>query len=153
MLHCMSHVTKTNLTLADIAKEMRNMDIAMLMTQTDDGRILGRLLRNNQDAEYAGDSYYFAWGYSPVIHDIERHPQVALTFHNEPSAAGKPVRINVEGRAEVIRDADAIHEHWSHRLDNWYDRGPDTPGLVMIKVRAHRVQYWNGAREGEIILD
>jgi general stress protein 26 len=153
MLHRMSSATKTNLTLADIAKEMRSMDIAMLMTQTDDGRILGRLLRNNQDAEYVGDSYYFAWGYSPVVQDIERHPQVALTFHNEPSAPAKPLRINVEGRAEVIRDADAIHEHWSHRLDNWYDRGPDTPGLVMIKVRAHRVHYWNGAREGEIVLD
>jgi general stress protein 26 len=153
MLHCMNTLPKTNLTLADIAREMRSMDIAMLMTQTDDGRILGRLMRNNHEMNYAGDSYYFAWGYSPVIRDIERHPQVALTFHNEPSTVAVPMRINVEGRAEVIRDADAIHEHWSHRLDQWYDRGPDTPGLVMIKVRAHRVQYWNGGREGEILLD
>ena len=149
----MSTAPKINLTLADISKEMRNMDNAMLMTQTDDGRILGRLMRNSQDAEYDGDSYYFTWGYSPMVEDIERHPQVALTFHNQPSTAGKSMRINVEGKAEVIRDADAIHEHWSHRLDNWYDRGPDTPGLVMIKVHAHRVHYWNGSREGEILLD
>lgn len=153
MLQCMNAAPDANLTLADISRQMRSMDNAMLMTRTDDGRILGRLMRNHQDTDYDGDSYYFAWEYLPMIRDIERHPQVALSFHAEPHAPGKPVRINVEGRAEVIRDADAIHEHWSHRMDHWFDRGPDTPGIVMIKVHAHRVHYWQGAREGEILLD
>ncbi len=147
-------VTTPDLTLTDISRRMREIDIAMLMTCTDDGRIAGRPMSNNQDVEYDGNSYYFTWGYSHLIQDIERHPQVALSFQAESGhSVGKPVRINVEGTAEVIRDKDAMHEHWSHRMDHWFDRGADTPGLVMIKVHAQRLHYWEGFREGEIRLD
>ncbi|MEO8314078.1 MAG: pyridoxamine 5'-phosphate oxidase family protein [Pseudomonadota bacterium] len=143
----------TNLTLADISRELRSVDTAMLMTCTEGGRISGRPMKNSQDGEYDGDSYYFAWGYSRVIGDLEQHPHVALSFQTNPRSQGNPLRINVEGRAEVIRDRNEIHEHWSHRLDHWFDRGPDTPGLVMIKVHAQRVHYWNGGCEGEILLE
>jgi general stress protein 26 len=142
----------TSMTLADISREVRSADTATLITQADDGKISGRSMRNAQDDEYRGDSYYFAWSYSRVVHDIEQHPQVALSF--QPAGPQqKPLRIDVEGRAEVIRDPAAIHDHWSHRLDHWFDRGPDTPGIVMIKVHAERVHYWNGACEGEIRME
>lgn len=143
----------TTLTLSDISRELRSIDTAMLITHSDNGKISGRPMKNSQDEEYAGDSYYFAWGYSPLIHDIERHPQVALSFQTEPVSARKPIHINVEGWAEVVRDKDAILQHWSHRLDHWFDRGPDTPGLVMIRVHAQRVHYWKDSCEGEILLD
>lgn len=140
------------LTLKEITSRMRCIDIAMLMTQTEDGRIAGRPMSNNQEVDGKGNSYYFALGYSHVVHEIERHPQVALSFQADAHLFGNPVRINVQGKAEVIRDAEAFHEHWSHRLDHWFDRGPDTPGLVMIKVHAQHVHYWDGASQGELRL-
>jgi general stress protein 26 len=141
------------LTLTDISRKMRRIDTAMMMTCTDDGRITGRPMSNNQAVDNDGNSYYFAWGYSHMVRDIERHPQVALSFQADAHLFDKPVRINVQGKAEVIRDKEAFHEHWSHRLDHWFDRGPDTPGLVMIKVRAQHVHYWDEAGEGEIRLE
>jgi general stress protein 26 len=141
----------SEMTLSDIAKKMRDIDIAMLMTHTDDGNIAGRPMSNNRDVEYDGDSYYFTWSYSRMVNDIERHPQVAIAFQADRHLLGKPgININVEGKAEVIRNKDAFVEHWSSRLDRWFDRGPDTPGLVMIKVRAKLVHYWDGMDEGEI---
>jgi general stress protein 26 len=143
----------SDLTFADISSKMRSMDTTMLMTVTEDGRIAGRPLSNNQEVDAEGNSYYFTWGYSPMVQNIERQPNVTLAFQASAPTPEKLMRIHVQGRAEVIRDTDAFHEHWSNRLNHWFDRGPDTPGLVMIKVHAQRVHYWNGSCEGEIRLD
>jgi general stress protein 26 len=141
----------SELTLSDISHRMRDIDFAMLLTHTDDGNIAGRPMSNNHEVDYDGDSYYFTWGYSRMVRDIEKHPQVAIAFQADKHLLGKPgIQINVEGNAEVVRDKDAFSAHWSSRLDRWFDRGPDTPGLVMIKVHARRVHYWDGMDEGEI---
>ena len=58
----------------------------------------------------------------------------------------------VEGTAELIRDKTAFRRHWTSDLDKWFDNGVDTPGIVLIKVKAKRVTYWNGREEGEAQL-
>src|SRR5215207_9359675 len=115
MLGIVKRAPTNDLTLRDISSRMRSIDIAMLMTCDDDGRICGRPMSNNQAVDSEGNSYYFTWGYSHMVRDIERHPQVALSFQADAHLFDKPVRINVQGTAEVIRDKDAFHEHWSHR--------------------------------------
>jgi general stress protein 26 len=138
-------------TLADIAKEMRDIDIAMLLTKTQGGAIAGRPMSNNREVEYDGDSYYFTWQDSRMVSDINADPQVALAFQGEKHLLGKPgININVEGEAKVVVDKAAFVEHWNKELDRWFEQGPDTPGLAMIQVRAKRVHYWDGMDEGEI---
>jgi general stress protein 26 len=58
----------------------------------------------------------------------------------------------VEGRAELIRDKAAFQHHWTSDLDEWFDNGVDTPNLVLIKLRAKRIKFWDGREEGEIVL-
>ena len=141
----------TDKTLADIAKEMRDIDIAMLLTKTQGGAIAGRPMSNNREVEYDGDSYYFTWQDSRMVSDIKADPQVALAFQGEKHLLGKPgININVEGEAKVVVDKAAFVEHWNKELDRWFEQGPDTPGLAMIQVRAKRVHYWDGMDEGEI---
>ena len=55
-----------------------------------------------------------------------------------------------EGRAELIRDKAAFKAHWKSSLDRWFDKGIDTPGIVLIKVNATRITYWDGEDEGEV---
>jgi general stress protein 26 len=141
----------SEMTLKDIAEKMRDIDIAMLMTHTDGGNIAGRPMSNNKEVEYDGDSYYFTWSHSRMVRDIELHPQVAVCFQAGKSILGKPgIHINLEGRGEIVRDKESFRAHWSKDLDRWFDQGVDTPGVVMIKVRASRVHYWDGMDEGEI---
>jgi general stress protein 26 len=141
----------SNLTLQDLAKKMRDIDIAMLMTHAEDGAIAGRPMSNNREVDYDGDSYYFTWSHSRMVRDIERLPLVAIAFQADKNLFGKPgININVEGRAQVIRDKEAFREHWSSSMDRWFKDGIDTPGVVMIKVHARRVHYWDGTDEGEI---
>jgi general stress protein 26 len=64
----------------------------------------------------------------------------------------KPFFITIEGHAELIRDKSQFAEHWTKDLDEWFKDGVDTPGLVLVKVHADRLHYWDGYREGEIDL-
>lgn len=135
------------MSLSDISKKMRDIDMAMLCTHTDGGAIAGRPMSNNRDVDYDGDSYYFTWEASRMVADIESDPKVSLTFQGK-----KAFSIAVEGIAEVIRDKKVFKKHWTDDLDNWFTDGIDTKGVAMIKVHADRLHYWNGEEDGEVKL-
>ena len=132
-------------TLPDIAEKMRDIDITMLSTKTDGGAIAARPMSNNRQVDYDGDSYYFTWAQSRMVEDIQRDPKVGLAFQGK-----KGFSVAVEGQAEVVKEKASFAEHWTKDLDDWFEQGVDTPGLVMIKVRAERVHYWDGEDNGEV---
>jgi general stress protein 26 len=143
----------TQKSLADLAAKMRGLDIAMLSTKTAGGEIASRPMSNNGDVDYDGDSYFFTWGTSRVVVDIEGDDRVGLAFSVEPGLfAGGGLFVAVEGRAQVIRDKVQFVEHWVPDLEAWFDKGVDTPNLVLIKVHAKRIKYWEGEDEGEVTL-
>ena len=138
-------------TLSDIAEKMRGIDIAILSTHTEGGQIANRPMSNNGDVAYDGDSYYFTFEEALTVRDIERDPNVALGFAGKSGIfTPSGLYIAVEGSAELIRDKAAFKKHWTPDLDVWFDKGIDTPGLVLIKVHATRIKYWDGREEGEV---
>jgi len=139
-------------TLADIAQDMAGIDIAILSTHTENGEIANRPMSNNGDVAYDGTSYYFSYEQARAISDIERDPKVALGFSSEAGLFSEGIYVAVEGTAELIRDKAAFQQHWTSDLDKWFDKGVDTPGIVLIKVKAKRVTYWQGRDEGEVKL-
>ncbi|WP_205853799.1 pyridoxamine 5'-phosphate oxidase family protein [Phenylobacterium deserti] len=139
------------MTLQDLSQKMRDIDFTTVFTRTEGGALAGRPMSNNGEVEYEGDSYFFAWDDSRVAGDIARDPQVGMSLQGSKGLLGKPpLFITIEGRAELIRDKAQFQEHWTKDLDRWFENGPDTPGVVMIKVRAERIHYWDGGDEGEI---
>jgi general stress protein 26 len=132
-------------SLSDIAEKMRDIDITMLSTKTDDGAIAARPMSNNREVDYDGDSFYFTWEQSRMVQDIKRDPKVGLAFQGK-----KGFSVAVEGRAEVIKEKASFEQHWTKDLDDWFKDGVDTQGLVLIKVRAERVHYWDGEDNGEV---
>ena len=131
--------------LADIAEKMAGIDIAMLATHTEGGLIASRPMSNNGDVKYDGDSYYFTTADSRMVADIERDPQVSLGFNGDDNFC-----VAVAGRAELIRDKASFKKHWTEDLDAWFEDGIDTENLVMIKVHAGRIKFWDGEDNGEV---
>jgi general stress protein 26 len=143
----------TQKSLADIAKKMRGIDFAMLSTKTATGEIASRPMSNNGDVDYDGDSYFFTETKTQMVGDIERDDRVALAFSVEPGLfTGGGLFIAVEGRASIIRDTAQFEAHWTPDLDAWFEKGIETPGLVMLKVHAKRIKYWEGEDEGEVVV-
>ncbi len=140
-------------TLSDLSEIMRDIDFTMLSTKTADGGIAARPMSNNRDVDYGGDSWFFTLDTTLTVSDIERDPNVGLTLHGNKGLLGKPpIFIAAEGKARLIRDKAAFEAHWTRDLDRWFERGVDTPGLVLINVRADRVHYWDGEDQGEVTL-
>jgi general stress protein 26 len=110
-------------------------------------------MSNNQDVEFDGDCFFFSYEEARSISDISRDPRVHLSFAGSKGLLGKPpVFIAVEGHAQLIRDKAEFEAHWTSDLERWFEKGVDTPNLVLIKVHAERVHYWDGEDEGEVKL-
>lgn len=139
------------LTLEDLSKKMAKLDFAMLATRSADGALSARPMSNNGDVAYRGDSYFFAYRDSRKVADIERDAAVVLSYTGAVGMlGGPPLFVAVEGRAVLIDDKGRFADHWTKDLDRYFPDGIDTPGVVMIEVRAARIRYWDGSDEGEI---
>ena len=138
-------------TLEDVSEKLRSIDFAMLLTRTESGEISGRPMSNNRDVEYDGDAFFFTSEETSMVADIERDPRVALSYAGSKGLLGQPpVFVAVQGNAALIRDRAEFKAHWTSDLERWFEQGVDTPGLVLIKVHATRIHYWNGENEGEV---
>lgn len=84
--------------------------------------------------------------------DIATDPKVALSFAGKPGLLGKPgLFVAVEGRGDIIRDRATMKQHWTSDVERYFPDGLDTPGIVLIRVQANRIHYWDGEDEGEIV--
>ena len=137
-------------TIGEISKRMAGIDIAVLSTHTEGGQIANRPMSNNGDVEYDGTSYYFTYEQARTVADIQANPKVALGFTGEGGIFSDAIYVAIEGSAELIRDKAAFKAHWTGDLDRWFDKGVDTPDIVLIKVKANRITYWDGEEEGEV---
>ncbi|GGF67733.1 hypothetical protein GCM10007301_29320 [Azorhizobium oxalatiphilum] len=143
----------SEMALKDLAERMKDIDFAMFTTKTDGGEIASRPMSNNRDVEYDGDSWFFTYESYRTVADIERDPKVSLTMTGSKGIFGKPpLFLSIEGQAELIRDRTQFEAHWTEDLDYWFEQGPDTPGVVLIRVRASRIHYWDGRHEGDITV-
>ena len=142
-----------DLSLQELAEKMRDIDFAMLSTRGEDGEMAARPMSNNRQVEFAGDTFFFTLDSTRTVADIERDPQVGVSYQGKSGALGmKPFFITLEGRADLIRDKARFAEHWTKDLDRWFEQGVDTPGLTLIRVNAERLHYWDGYDEAEIPL-
>lgn len=140
-------------TLPDLSKKMRSFDYCFLSTRSENGTVAGRPMSNNGDVEYDGDSWFFTADDTLTVADIKRDPKVALSFQGPKHLIGGPgVMIAVEGEAELIRDKAAFERHWTSDVERYFPDGIDSPNLMMIKVHATRIHYWDGEDQGEIKL-
>ena len=138
-------------TLADLSEKMRDIDFCTLTTRTTGGALAGRPMSNNREVDYAGDSWFFADGDARSVHDIAADPKVGLSYQGRSGLLGmRPFFLTIEGDADLVRDKARFAEHWTSDLDRYFPEGIDTPGLVLIHVRAQRLHYWDGEDEGEV---
>ena len=139
-------------SLEDISERMAGIDIAILSTLTENGQIANRPMSNNGDVNYDGTSYYFTFEQARTVADIQANPKVALGFTSAGGIFSDAIYVAVEGKAELIRDKATFKAHWTSDLDRWFVNGVDTPNIVLIKVKATRITYWDGEDEGEVIV-
>lgn len=141
------------MAMEELSKKLGKIDFCMFNTNGGSGTINSRPMSNNGDVEYDGDSWFFSYEDTRKISEIGRDSGVTLTFTAPPSLLGKPgIFIAVTGEARLFRDKTQFEAHWVKDLDRWFPDGVDTPGIVLIKVSARTIDYWDGEDNGRIDL-
>ena len=141
-----------DMTMNDLSEAMRDIDFGMLTTRTDGDAFASRPMSNNRQVDYSGDSYFFAYDSARSVSDIGRDPKVGLTFTGRAGLLGKPpIFVAIEGEAELIREKASFSDHWNTDLERWFPEGIDTPGMILIRIHAARVHYWDGEDQGEFL--
>jgi general stress protein 26 len=131
-----------------IAKKMKDLDICMMSTNGSRGVVNTRPMSNNRDVKYNGESFFFSSRDTRKVNDIKRSASVSLSF---TGSGGSYIIVN--GKARLIKDKAIWETHWDKSLDQWFKKGIDTPGLVLIAVKAKHIKYWDKYKEGDIDLD
>ena len=144
-----AHVTDRSKSIAQVAALMRKLDFCMLTTRTADGQLHARPMSNNGEVEFDGDVWFFSAADSRKVEEIEDEPQVELSYADTK----RFVFVSMSGEAEIVRSVAKKRELWMEELERWFDEGPESEDVVLIKVTPTTVAYWNGEDEGELTLD
>jgi general stress protein 26 len=141
------------MSLAELADKMAGIDIAVLTTRTASGQLAGRPMSNNGDVQYDGESFFFTYADAHTVGDIERDGNVGLAYQGSAKLfIGSKFYVFVEGKASLIRDKAVFKAHWTPELDKWFEGGIDAPDIVMIKVKAAQIKFWDGMKHGSVTV-
>ncbi len=138
----------SNSTLEEVTKRMKYLDLCMMTTQSGRGQLSSRPMSNNGDVKYDGNSYFFTYEKSTVVKDITQNPQVNLSFRG-----ANDLFISLQGHAVLVKNKSDLKEHWIDALNQWFKDGIETPGIIMIHVKAHKIKYWQKMEMGEVTIE
>jgi len=136
-----------NKTIKFISTKMKDLDLCMMSTIGSRNSVNTRPMSNNKDVKYNGESFFFSDSNTRKVKDISKDNSVTLSFIGD-----KGLFIIVSGKARIIKSRSVMEEHWVPDLEQWFSKGLDTPGLVLIAVKADKIKYWDKYKEGDIDL-
>jgi general stress protein 26 len=135
-------------TIKKVAKLMRDLDFCMFTTRTTRGGLHTRPMSNNREVEFDGDVWFFSAANSRKVRDIEADPTVHLSYIDPDDWRF----LSVTGRARIVRDVEKKKQLWLDELEQWFEEGPESDGIVLIKVKPSLVSYWTTRDSGELRL-
>lgn len=130
------HNPEAQKKLQELAKRI---DFAMLTTVDTDGTLRSRPMSTNGEVEFDGDIWFFTYGSSHKVDEIERQPHVNVAFSDPRSQT----YISISGTAELITDKAKIKELWKPELKAWFPKGTDEPDIALLKVNGTKAEYWD----------
>ncbi len=119
--------------LETLRELIKDIDIAMLTTATDEG-LVSRPMKT-QEVEFDGDLWFFTKKETAKYEEILNDQDVNVAY------AGKSY-VSVRGKAEIVEDLNKKKELWSKAYEKIMQTTYDDPDVVLIKVKAEAAEYW-----------
>ncbi len=128
-----------NESVQKIAHMIKSMDFGMLTTTDDDGTLRSRPMSTNGNVEFDGDVWFFTYGHTHKVLEAQHNPQVNVAF-SDPKNQNY---VSLSGTASLVRDKAKMTELWQPPLKAWFPKGLDEPDIALLKVSAHKAEYWD----------
>ena len=143
-----SQEKKLKLSKKTLADEMKKIDFCMMTTVGAYGRLQSRPMSNNRNVTWEGDTWFFSYGDSSQVKDVERDANVNLAY----ALPDEILFISLTGRGEIVRDDEKKKELWYKDLERWFPKGPEDDNVVLIKVEGKHAAYWSKEGDAELAL-
>ncbi len=135
----MSETTHSSEDIQKIAELIKGIDFGMLTTIDEAGHLHSRPMSTNGEVEFNGDLWFFTSSTSHKVYEIERKPQVNVSF-----ASPKDQNyVSLSGTAELVLDKEKMAELWQPQLKAWFPQELDTPDIALLKVNVETAEYWD----------
>jgi general stress protein 26 len=129
----------THQSIAKIRDMIKDIDFCMLTTIDDDGCLRSRPMSVNGEVEANGDLWFFTYGSSHKVTEVNHHQNVNVSF----AAPDKQCYVSLCGTAELVTDRAKIQELWQPELKAWFPKELDEPDIALLKVSATSGEYWD----------
>ncbi|HEY4246833.1 MAG TPA: pyridoxamine 5'-phosphate oxidase family protein [Lacunisphaera sp.] len=126
-------------SFARLGELIKDINIAMLSTVTDDGTIRSRPMGTQQIDLLDGALWFFTSSESPKADEILHRKQVNLSY----SSIEKQRYVSISGQAHLVRDRVKAKELWNPAVKIWFPDGVDDPTLVLLRVDVVAAEYWD----------
>ena len=121
-----------------LVEKIRDIEIAMLSTKSEDGRLHSRPMYT-QELKEDGLIWFFTGKDSRKSAEIGRHPIVNLSY-NDPS---DDLYVSVSGRAILTEDPAMVNQLWKDALKAWFPQGKEDPNIQLIRIKVEEAEYWD----------
>ena len=135
----MTTATDLDRSLEKIRDLIKDINFCMLTTIDDDGGLRSRPMAVNGEVEANGDLWFFTYGKSHKMTEVDRHEQVNVSF----SAPDKQSYVSLSGTGELVTDRAKMQELWKPELKAWFPQELDEPDIALLKVKATKAEYWD----------
>ncbi len=139
---------KVDIDVKKLADIMEKIDICMMTTVADNGQLHSRPMSNNQNVDWNGDSWFFAFEDSTQAQEAKANPNVNLAY----ALTDDIVFVSIVGKGEIVRDDAKKKELWNNDLKRWFPKGADDDSVVLIKVKGEHAYYWGKDGDAELAL-
>lgn len=130
--------------LEEFQKLVDDFDLAMLVTQADDGALVSRVMAT-QERRAGVDMWFVTTAADEKVTEIQNQSEVNISYVND----GSRDWVSVSGTATINQDRALIRQLYKADWKAWFpeeggnlDGGPDDPRITLIDVDAHRVTYF-----------
>ncbi|MCU1442850.1 MAG: putative ral stress protein [Cryobacterium sp.] len=122
--------------VSQVVSSINDIRIGMFTTLDEHGKLVSRPLVA-QEVKGDGNLWFFTARGTSQVSQIALNPRVNVAF------SSRSAWVSVSGEAEVIDDLSKSRELWNPVVEAWFPEGPDTPGLVLIRVDSDSAEYWD----------
>ena len=119
---------------------IKDIDLCMLTTIDESDDLHSRPMSLNSDVDEHGTLWFFTSSNSHKASEIERTPNVNVSFIDTRQQR----YVSVSGMAELVHDREKIKQLWKPVLKAWFPDGPDQSDVALLKVNIRKAEYWDG---------
>ena len=133
----MSETTHSS-QVAALKAKIASVRFGMFTTVDQHGHLTSQPM-TNQQVDDDGGLWFYTSTMTDLWENIGTSPKVNVSFA-EPA---DNLYVSISGTAERIVERARIRALWNPMVAAWFPNGVDDPHLVLVRVAARTVHYWN----------